>query len=165
MANQDNKFKDFYGVHEPNNWLHSFYQLPQIPADNGAPTEIQYFENMSEAMARSCSGEVVIMTQTPRDMAQYLQVPNIWRNKERPALISLHRQGKISRFLIVDWNNMDNIYEFDIETNVAGTVLIPANSLRSRDMDLHDRAACDSTGLDQMLPKGDPFSDDYSVFA
>jgi hypothetical protein len=90
---------------------------------------------------------------------------NIWKNKERPALINLKRQNKISRFLVVDWNNMDNIYEFDIENNLTGDKVPESSLIHRRDMDLHAREVCESTGLDQMPPQGDPFSDDYSQFA
>jgi hypothetical protein len=47
-------YKDFYGVFEETNWLHSITKLPEDPSDRGVPTTIQYFENMSEAMARTC---------------------------------------------------------------------------------------------------------------
>jgi hypothetical protein len=105
------------------------------------------------------------MSQTPKEMDRYMRFENIWKNKERPALINLKKQGKITRFLVVDWNNKNDIYDFDIETNLAGGK-VPASSLQSRrDMDLHNRAACDSTGLTQMPPQGDPFSDAYSRFA
>jgi hypothetical protein len=97
-------------------------------------------------------------------MDTYMRSENIWKNKERPALINLWRQNKITRFLVVDWNNMDDIYEFDIENNLTGGK-VPASSLNRRDMDLHAREVCESTGLDQMPPQGDPFSDDYSQFA
>jgi hypothetical protein len=54
MADNDAMFKDFYGVFDRTNWLHSIVGMDEIPSDKAVPTFIQYFENMSEAMARSC---------------------------------------------------------------------------------------------------------------
>ncbi|OIW22416.1 hypothetical protein CONLIGDRAFT_222956 [Coniochaeta ligniaria NRRL 30616] len=165
------RYKDFYGITETDNWLHSIMGMPLIPADRNVPTMIQYFENMSEAMARSCSGEVVVVSQTPDDMARYLATENIWKNKERPALLNLQAQGKISRFLVVDYDNRDDIWEFDLANNQRGNKVPPADLLSRRQLEeetegfrLMHRDACDSTGLAQRPPQGDPFADDYSNF-
>lgn len=145
--------------------------MPLIPADRNVPTMIQYFENMSEAMARSCTGEVVVVSQTPDDMGRYLTYENIWKNKERPALLNLEAQGKISRFLVVDYNNRDDIWEFDLGNNQRGNKVPPGDLLSRRHLEeetesfkLMHRDACESTGLAQRPPQGDPFTDDYSNF-
>ncbi|KAH7304439.1 hypothetical protein B0I35DRAFT_414486 [Stachybotrys elegans] len=167
------RFKDFYGIQEPDNWLHSIEGMPLIPSDRGVPTMIQYFENVSEAMARSCSGEVVLVSKTPLAMRQYLYSENIWKNKERPALMNLNEQGKISRFLLVNYNNMDEIWEYDIENSQRGNRVSPEDLLYRRDQDMeHEseefrilhRDACDTSGLGQRPSQGDPFADNYNNF-
>ncbi|KAK3367562.1 hypothetical protein B0H63DRAFT_535558 [Podospora didyma] len=183
MSQQYPRFKDFYGIDEPTNWLHSIQELPTVP--NETPPQIVYFENMSEAMARSCSGEVVVMSQTPKDMGRYLTYENIWKNKEKPALENLQRQGKVGRVLIVDYNNPNDIWEFDLARNAIKDVnkKIPASQLLSRrheeeeeeeeeeDEDeaeyarlLRREDVCDSSGVAQRPAAGDPFTDDYSKF-
>ncbi|KAK4118093.1 hypothetical protein N657DRAFT_694647 [Parathielavia appendiculata] len=165
------QYRDFYGIDRAGNWLNSIYTLKKTLADRGVPPTIQYFENMSEAMARSCSGEVVIMTQTPGTMGQYaFNGPNIWWNKERPALLSLKAQGKITRFLVVNWNNPNEIWELDLDSNQRGARVDPG-ALMSRDLHneteatrLLHRAVCESSGLAEMLAVGDPFTDNYDLF-
>ncbi|KAL8366131.1 hypothetical protein RB595_004754 [Gaeumannomyces hyphopodioides] len=165
-----NRYQDFYGLYERDNWLNSIDSIPTTRSS--VPPPIVYFENMSEAMAQSCSGEVVIMSMSTDDMKRYIDgPPNIWRNKERPALLALKRQGKISRFLLVDYDSPQRVYTFDIETNERGRLHL--DPLESRSLDgLHldeglRKRDCgsQSDGLAQMPPMGDPFADDYSVFA
>jgi hypothetical protein len=172
MAKDNTVFGDFYGVDEPTNWLHSIKDLPLTPTDKNVPTMTQYFESMSEAMAKSCSGEVVIMTQTPQLMSRYQLVENIWKNKEKPALASLFRAGTISRFLLVDYNDPTKVWEYDLENNILGR-LVDLGSLLSRSPHgnetesarLFQRTACSASGLAQMPIAGDPFSDPYDLFA
>ncbi len=176
-TNQLGRFLDFYGIDDPPNWLESIKGLPLLDP-NEAPTMIQYFENMSEAMAKRCGGEVVIMTQTPTrpGMAAYGVAPiypNIWVNKEKPALAMSIKRNKVTRVLLVDYNDPDNIWEYDLLENQVGD-LVPPSTLMSRDLHgnetdearLLQRQACGfSSGLAQMPSQGDPFSDPYAQFA
>jgi hypothetical protein len=171
MADNNPEFRDFYGIDKEDNWLNSIDKLQKEDIDKGVPPTIQYFENMSEAMARSCSGEVVILTQTPDSMHRYSYFPNIWWNKERRALDALRRQGKISRFLVADYDDPTKIWEFDIVDNKIGN-RVDESTLLSRGLEQNEtetgrlvqRAVCESSGLAQMPRYGDPFSDDYSLF-
>ncbi len=171
MADGDPKFKDFCSIYKDTNWLHSTVGLPLGPADKDVPTTIQYFENMLEAMARSCSGEVVIMSQTPGLMSFYMYEENIWKNMERPAPEILKKQGKITRFLIVDYNDPTQIWVFNIAENQQLAKVSPGDLL-SRSLHQNEtaagrllqRAACESSGLAQVPPQGDPFSDNYALF-
>lgn len=164
MERAELQYRDFYGIFEPG-WLNSIVPLPKI---NGVPATIVYFENMSEAIAQSCKGEVVIITQSPRNMKQYVdgsRGENIWKNKERPALEMLWRKKVVTKFYVVDYNNMDDAYEFNIVTSTLTTgIRVSANVLVSRG-ELDKRADCSSSGLDALsaMP-GDPFSDSYSKF-
>jgi hypothetical protein len=173
MAETSNQYQDFYGIDKEDNFLNSIDKLQMDSAiDKGVPPTIQYFENMSEAMARSCSGEVVILSQTPETMHRYTYFPNIWWNKERRALDALRKQGKISRFLVADYDDPTKIWEFDIVDNKIGN-RVDESTLLSRSLEQNEteasrllqRQACGtSNGLAQMHAKGDPFSDDYSLF-
>ena len=161
MESAELQYRDFYGIYNPG-WLNSIVGLGKI---GSVPAPIIYFENMSEAIAQSCSGEVVVMSQSPHDMKQYIdgtRGENIWKNKERPALEILWRRKIVTKFYVVDYDNMDDIYEFNIVTSTTGEK-VPSSVLTSRGL-LESRASCDSNGLDSMPPQGDPFSDPYSLF-
>ena len=170
MATADpDQYRDFYGIEESGNWLHSIKDLPLVPADDDTPTMTQYFQNMSEAMAKLCSGEVVVMTQTPTVMSYYEKVKNIWSNKELPALRSLAAEGKISRVLVVDYDDNDKIWILDLAT-LDNKDPVEPSTLVSRAHDTEEarllhRDACGSSGLAQMPAAGDPFADPYSLFA
>ena len=161
MENAELNYRDFYGIFMPG-WLNSIVDLGKI---NGVPAPIVYFENMSEAIAQSCSGEVVIVTQSPSNMKQYIdgtQGENIWKNKERPALEILWRQKVVTKFWVVDYNNFDDVYEYQITD--SSTKKVSSSGLKARGV-LETRANfCASSGLGSMPPMGDPFSDDYALF-
>lgn len=164
MQAESSKHRDYYGIFEPG-WLHSIVDLGKIGT---VPATIVYFENMSKAIADSCSGEVVIITQSPRNMKQYVdgtRGENIWKNKERPSLRSLYHEKIVTKFFVVDYNNMEDAYEFDIDTNELVTgIRLSSNVLATRG-ELHERATCSSSGLDSLSGMaGDPFSDSYSLF-
>ncbi len=169
------QYQDFYGIDQATNWLHSIDLLPTEAVDNKVPPRIQYFENMSEAMAKRCKGEVVIVTQTPLLMNLYDETgpyyPNIWANKEKPALIQRKKDNLITRFLLVDYDDPTSIWEYDLEDD--GLVAeVPASALLSRDLHANEtdearllvRDVCETSGLAQRLAKGDPFADKYDLF-
>lgn len=59
-----------------------------IPGTN-KPYKIEYFENMSRAMALKCTGQIYLLTQTPQDLNRYTRAPdfpNIWVTTEWEAL-------------------------------------------------------------------------------
>lgn len=130
MSRQSPNYNDFYGIYEPGNWL---YKIKQLPEDFPPYPATRYFENMSQAMAETCTGEVVIITHRPQDMAKYSTLPydfsssyeNIWGNKERPALRNSFRAGRVTRFYLVDirtWvtgNEQFPVYDYNINTNQA----------------------------------------------
>ncbi|KLU89885.1 hypothetical protein MAPG_08854 [Magnaporthiopsis poae ATCC 64411] len=159
------RYRDFYGLYKSDNWLNSIDGIRKQPGQT--PPPIEYFENMSEAMAQSCEGEVVIMSMSTHDMGRYLTgEPNIWRNKERPVLRALKNQDVVTRFLVVDYDPPNRVYEFDIETNMRGHI-IPDSELQSRGLagvEGLQKRDCTSDGLGSMPPMGDPFADDYSNF-
>ena len=139
------------------------------------PPRVQYFENMSEAMAKKCRGEVVIMTQTPTELPSYEKGeprwPNIWASKERPALLASIRDGLVTRVLVVDYNNHAQIRAINLE-NFADLGEVQPSDLLSRDLHANEtveermlrRDACLSSGLAQRLAAGDPFADRYDLF-
>ncbi|KAK3897107.1 hypothetical protein C8A05DRAFT_48149 [Staphylotrichum tortipilum] len=150
---EPNEYKDFYGIEDSNNWLHPIKVLPPIPEDKGVPTMTQYFQHMSEAMAKLCSGQV---------------------NQERNALLPLVRQGVVTRVIVVNYNTLD-IFELNLETSVMGAPVPASSLLSSRSLLVNDtdseaarllhRDICLSNGLAQMPAAGDPFTDNYALFA
>ncbi len=171
------QYRDFYGIHVPGNWGNSFYKMDPIPEDDDIPTHIQYFRAMSEAMAKSCSGEVVLFTQTPGDYSRYGNRlnPNIWWQKEKPALQALWEKGVVDKFIIADYNEINSpggprLWRADLR--IGTLARMPVSELQSkRDLEneteeeaLLRRQFCDSNGLAQRIPGGDPFADPYQQF-
>lgn len=169
------KYQDFYGIDVDGNWLKSINDLPTEPVDKNVPPRIQYFQNMSGAMAKMCRGEVVIMTQTPSNLRIYedggSQWPNIWATTERPALLELIAKGDITRVIVANYYDPDIMRAINLETFQDLGEVLPSQ-LQFRD--LHDnetadarllvRDACSSSGLPQRLAAGDPFADRFDLF-
>ncbi|KAK3896802.1 hypothetical protein C8A05DRAFT_39651 [Staphylotrichum tortipilum] len=178
MANAEpDEYKDFYGIDETNNWLHSIKGIPTIYEDKGVPPMTQYFQHMSEAMAKLCSGQVVVMTEEPDNMIDFKNKPlnpNIWWDKERKALLPLVQQGVVTSVIVVN-SKTDEMFNFDLENSIKGaavpaSVLLSSRSLLENDTDseaarLLHRDICLSNGLAQMPAAGDPFTDNYALFA
>jgi hypothetical protein len=137
MAQQNPNVHDFYGIYEPGNWLYKIVEMQRInpPPLNTAPYPTRYFQAMSVAMAESCSGEVVILSERPfelREMYSTLQpgdteLKNIWGGKERPALLNLWRLGVVTNLYVVDARGYfgahadppPKVYDYDIENDVV----------------------------------------------
>lgn len=78
----------YYGIFDPTNRLYKISQLGNVPGTS-KPARIQYFENMSRAMANKCTGNIYLYSQTPENLLQYGTpplAPNIWHNVELTAL-------------------------------------------------------------------------------
>lgn len=78
---------NYYGLFDPDNRLYPISEMPPIKGSD-KPAFIQYFEEMSRAMAGMCTGRIYTLTQTPQDMGRYASTkpPNIWHNIELQAL-------------------------------------------------------------------------------
>ncbi|KAJ9143040.1 hypothetical protein NKR23_g6753 [Pleurostoma richardsiae] len=90
--NEQNNYRllNYYGIFLPDNRLYPISRLEEIEID-GKPTSpyFQYFENMSRAMARMCTGQIYLLTQTPENVQQYRTeafTPNIWASTEYTEL-------------------------------------------------------------------------------
>ncbi|KAI9164153.1 hypothetical protein HJFPF1_05792 [Paramyrothecium foliicola] len=161
MAQQDSRFQDFYSIDEEQSWLHSIAKLPKRTTPY--PTT-QYFENMSNAMARSCRGEVFVLTHRPEDLRRYSTLPdetakdfgNIWGNIERPMLLSLYEKGLVGPFFLLDiraWvtgNEDFPVYEYDIVTDTAKLTqkLLSKRSLSGEGIEWTDGVASEIQGRD-----------------
>lgn len=84
----------------------------------GASPAIRYFQQMSEAMAKMCSGRVIVMTQTPTTLADYRpgrpHEPDTGRNNifwshERPVIADKIRRGEAELYA-VDYADQDYAY-------------------------------------------------------
>lgn len=130
MAQQNKNVKDFYGIYEPGNWLYKVVELQRSnPPRVGAPYPTRYFQAMSQAMAESCSGEVVILSERPDKLHERYstlapgntEFMNIWGDRERPALMSLKRRGIVTKLYVVDargyfgaHSDYPTVYDYDI---------------------------------------------------
>ena len=87
---------------------------------------------MSQAMAESCSGEVVIFTERPQSINEYSNHPtgsldcrNIWGDRERPALLRLKNLGVVTNLYVIDARGYfgthsatPTVYDYDIVDDV-----------------------------------------------
>lgn len=99
---------------------------------------------MSQAMAESCSGEVVIFTERPENMRELYSTKqpgskdcrNIWGDKERPALRSLKNRGVVTNLYVIDARGYfgppsptPTVYDYNIVadriTGVSNKVFVP----------------------------------------
>ncbi|KAF7535382.1 hypothetical protein G7054_g5454 [Neopestalotiopsis clavispora] len=68
----NNRLLNFYGIFSPDNRLYSISKMGVIPGTSPPKDYFRvYFENMSEAMAQMCTGQIYLLTQTPQNLAQY----------------------------------------------------------------------------------------------
>lgn len=167
MADFNSMYKDFYGIFLENNWLRSIADL----RGNHPPRYILYFQSMSEAMAETCSGEVIVITQHPDDMQRFEEGYNIWKDKERPALQKRKLDGYVTNVVVVEVGT-DKMWELDIDTLVRGK---PVTQLRNGDFRVGLRTngteaqgsiekredLCDSSGVEQEPEDLDIFNGDY----
>src|SRR5687768_9445161 len=92
--NADNRrLTNLYGIYIPGEPLFYISGLPNLGGKDGKKRRaIQYFENMSRAMARMCSGQIYLVTDMAEklDLTQFKQGgrywPNIWASTEWPEL-------------------------------------------------------------------------------
>jgi len=83
-----------YDPFTPTNRLNALTQPVPIDQTTGLPTRrpyhIEYFENMSRAMAQKCNGRIHLYTTEPFNVDRFFSsptlVPNIWATTEYPAL-------------------------------------------------------------------------------
>jgi len=99
---------------------------------------------MSQAMAESCSGEVVIFTERPGTMKENYStiVPgrkdcrNIWGDRERPALLTLKNRRIVTDLYVIDargyfgpQSGTPTVYDYNIRTDritgVSNRVFVP----------------------------------------
>lgn len=107
--NDENRRRtNLYGIFLESSPLHYISKIDDIAAGNMKPAHIWYFENMSRAMGRMCSGQIYLVTDMREnlDLTQFKQGqrywPNIWASTEWPELgngITAHRVK--DEFLIV----------------------------------------------------------------
>ncbi|KAI1774080.1 hypothetical protein F4818DRAFT_91824 [Hypoxylon cercidicola] len=109
---ENNAFLDYYGIFDPDNPLYPISQMGEIDGTVPAkPYYIEYFENMSEAMAQMCTGKIYVLTQTPQNLAQYgvpPLKPNIWHEKELAALRN-HLRELDEVLIAIDATQLPNV--------------------------------------------------------
>ncbi|KAI1801810.1 hypothetical protein F4811DRAFT_438311 [Daldinia bambusicola] len=159
---EDNRLLDYYGIFDPSNRLYPISQMGTI--DGSGPPEKDwyriYFEHMSEAMAQMCTGQIYVLSQTPRDLAQYgvppLQ-PNIWNDKELVTL-RRHLQELGDSLIAIDSTKLPDVVAWRINwrtLDVEGSVTFPTEIWEPFNMTLEygpwtERRAslCANSGVD-----------------
>lgn len=103
---------NFWEIGTPGSWLNHL---------DYSPVRYTYFENMSEAMARQCSGKVWVYSISPLKLGWYgtqteadqnNNAHSIWNSKELPEL---RRQRKTTMLIGVDVNT-ERMYELNLNT-------------------------------------------------
>ncbi|TEA17036.1 hypothetical protein C8034_v000496 [Colletotrichum sidae] len=102
--------RDFYAMFTPGSWLDPVrkkqeeFEASKPPGI--VPPSIRYFQQMSQSMAEACYGDIIIMTETPSELALYepgkkhqdIRFNNIFWSHERPVLQRKVRSGQAKLF-------------------------------------------------------------------
>lgn len=115
---------NYYGIFQDDNRLHAISEIKDIGRTpvRETPGYIQYFENMSRAMARMCTGQIYVVTQTPQDLKTYEtgdNYPNIWSSTERKELLN-HRNTVEKDLIVINANDPTEAYKINLESLALG---------------------------------------------
>ncbi len=90
-SKDDPQYYNFYECFVKDSWLYKGLIDPARPLNsNDQARAMTYFERMSEAMARMCSGRVYVLTLNPLNLQKY---GRIWGDIELPTLRSRVSEG------------------------------------------------------------------------
>jgi hypothetical protein len=113
---------DFWSVEKKGSWLYSLtqFEVPKTHPEEASPTKkayYKYFENMSRAMAESCSGRVFVMTDRPEELKSYAYIWYV----EWLALLEKYKHGvgqsKVTKLYAIRVSDK-SIIEMDLEKRV-----------------------------------------------
>ncbi|KAH0419935.1 NPP1 domain-containing protein [Colletotrichum camelliae] len=123
--------RDFYAMFTPGSWLDPIRKKQEefeatLPP-GVVPPSIRYFQKMSEAMAEACYGDIIIMTETPSELALYepgkkyqdARFSNIFWSHERPVLQRKVKAGE-AKLYVLDSNTKEAWEITDITTFELG---------------------------------------------
>jgi hypothetical protein len=130
---------NFWSVMEKGSWLNPLtkFDVPKTYPEEESPTKkayYKYFENMSRAMAESCSGRVFVMTDRPDELDSYAYIWYI----EWLALFEKYRHGvgqsKVTKLYAVGVSDK-SIIEMDFakrtplpqQPSISGNIKDPEN--------------------------------------
>ncbi|KAH7392281.1 hypothetical protein DE146DRAFT_758008 [Phaeosphaeria sp. MPI-PUGE-AT-0046c] len=85
-------------------WLNPLLQGPNVHTqDDRIDAAMIYFQQMSKAMAMTCTGEVFVMIDNPDDIVRQQPgvQPSIWLTHELPTLQDLFRMGDIFKLTAI----------------------------------------------------------------
>jgi hypothetical protein len=85
-------------------WLNPLIQGPNVVSqDDRIGAAGKYFQQMSKAMAMTCTGEVFVMIDNPDDIVKQQPgvPPSIWLTHELPTLQDLFRMGEVFKLTAI----------------------------------------------------------------
>ncbi|KAH7382373.1 hypothetical protein DE146DRAFT_668618 [Phaeosphaeria sp. MPI-PUGE-AT-0046c] len=127
---------------KPKCWLNSLMPGSLTAASNINRREEEgtrpFFQQMSLAMALTCSGEVFVMTEHPDDLyyqPPHPQVESIWLTHELPALQRLYKQGVVTKLTAISasqpgGDRTEIIVEMDKSKWIDATKYLSGRSVR-----------------------------------
>ncbi|UQC73690.1 necrosis inducing protein [Colletotrichum lupini] len=124
--------RDLYAMFTPGSWLEPIRKKQEefektLPV-GVVPPSIRYFQQMSESMAEACFGEIIIMTETPKELALYepgkkyqdARFNNIFWSHERPVLQRKAKEGE-AKLYVLDSNTKEAWEVIDVDTFELGS--------------------------------------------
>ncbi|TDZ31616.1 hypothetical protein C8035_v001852 [Colletotrichum spinosum] len=123
--------RDFYAMFTPGSWLDPIRKKQQefekTQPSGVVPPSIRYFQQMSESMAEACFGKIIILTETPKELALYepgkkyqdIRFNNIFWSHERPVLQRKVKAGE-ARLYALDANTKEAWEIVDVDTFQLG---------------------------------------------
>ncbi|KAI0806564.1 hypothetical protein GGR55DRAFT_697000 [Xylaria sp. FL0064] len=143
-ASNNPKEYNYWEVYEPGTWLYDGLYIRGLGSGLDVQVNIRmYFENMSAAFAKHCGGTVRVMSLDPTNLGKY---PNIWGNKELPALrANLNSASKYRpvNLIAIDAKDPTMQYMIDWTTLHATKILSKDDPLYYDPAQLPRRDTCD----------------------
>ncbi|KAJ0335649.1 hypothetical protein COL154_013669 [Colletotrichum chrysophilum] len=111
-ASSHSGVRDFYAMFTPGSWLDPVrkkqLEFEATKPPGTVPPTIRYFQQMSAAMAEACYGDIIIMTETPSELALYepgkkyqiKELNNIFWSHERPVLQRKVKAGQAKLYAL-----------------------------------------------------------------
>ncbi|KAI1354382.1 hypothetical protein F5Y01DRAFT_311947 [Xylaria sp. FL0043] len=144
-ASNNPKEYNYWEVDVPGTWLYDGLYIQGLGPGLDVQVNIRmYFENMSAAFAKHCGGTVRVMSLAPTNLGKY---PNIWGNKELPALrANLNSPSKYRpvNLIAIDATDPTMQYMIDWTTLAATKILSKDDPLYYDPAQFPRRDTCDS---------------------
>ncbi|KXH60489.1 hypothetical protein CSAL01_10144 [Colletotrichum salicis] len=146
-ASSHSGVRDFYAMFTPGSWLDPVRKKQEefeaTKPPGVVPPSIRYFQQMSQSMAEACYGDIIIMTETPSELALYepgkkhqdARFNNIFWSHERPVLQRKVNAGEAKLYALD--SNTKEAWEV---TNIKTFELGPSRKFR-RDLESDNKTS------------------------